>query len=330
MATILRDADLLRLIGSVIVDADSGCVRPNSYYLRLGSGGEFINTGKEFEIGDRQKKGIRVQPGHSVGVTAFEALDFRRETVHKIFPGQDLHGFISPSTDLSREGVVAPTTQIDAGFHGTLNWTLTNSSSEERRFVFKERLFRLTIFLLGEGETPEKLYSGEYQDQLGYVRSKRQGAPVGMKDVEWEDGQIKGGPEDLLENLIKSGYPWHVLGQRLKVIDQQFRSVTEEYSAIHDAITRLNSDVTEVRNKQTEGPDTIRRVVRDEAEALQNRWLVGAASVLIGGLGLVVTATSNAMLLSVLKEHGALVGMGLMLLSGGALYLLSRSRQGRK
>jgi deoxycytidine triphosphate deaminase len=327
MPTLLNDVELKKLIGTVIVEGDESCVRPNSYYLRLGSEGEFINTGKDFELGDKKKKGIRLPPGHSVGVTALETVDFRRETVHKIYPDNDLHGIISPSTDLSREGVVAPTTQVDAGYYGTLNWTLTNTSSEERKFTFKERLFRLTIFKLEKGETPEAVYTGDYQSQMGYVRSRRQGAPVGIRDTEWEDGQSKGGPEDLLDTLIKSGYPWHLLGQRLKVIDQQFKYVSDEYSAIHDAIEHLTSDVSQVKQKQTEASDVIRKVVREEAEGLQNRWLIGAGSLLIGGVGLFLSASSNAQLSAFIKNNGISVGLGLMLLSAGTLYLLSRVRK---
>lgn len=327
MATLLRDSDLLKLIGTVIGDGDPTCVRPNSYYLRLGSEGEFINTGKDFELGERRKKGIRVEPGHSVGVTAFETIDFRRETVHKIFPGCDLHGMVSPSTDLSREGVVAPTTQVDAGYHGTLNWTLTNASSGERRFIYKERLFRLTIFKLEAGEAPEKLYTGEYQSQTGYVRSRRQGAPVGMKDSEWEDGQTKGGPEDLLDNLIKSGYPWYILGQRLKLIDQQFRSVSDEYSDIHEAIGRVTKEINQIRERQSESSDAIRHVVREEAESLQNRWLIGAGSLILGSIGLILSATSNSRFLSLVTSYGMGMGLGLVVASAGVLYFLSRSRK---
>jgi Deoxycytidine deaminase len=327
MALFLSDAEISKLLGTVIVDGDSSCIRPNSYYLRLGSAGEFINTGKEFDLSGKDKKGIRLEPGHSVGVIAFETIDFRRETVHKIYPDCDLHGIVSPSTDLSREGVVAPTTQVDAGYHGTLNWTITNAASEDRRFLYKERLFRLTIFKLQIGETPENLYTGEYQSQTGYVRSRRQGAPVGMRETEWEDSQTKGGPEDILENLIKSGYPWHALGQRLKVIDQQFKTVSNEYSEIHDALGRLTVEVNQVRDKQMETSEMIRGVVRDEAEMLQNRWLIGAGSLILGSMGLLLSASSSAAFMSYLRQYGVAIGLGLMLTSGGVLFLLSRFRK---
>ncbi len=325
MATILNDTEIKRLLGKVIVDGDPSCIRPNGYALRLGSVGEFINTGKDFDIGSK-KKGVRIQPGHSVGVTAFETLDFRRETVHQIYPGQDLHAFISPTTDLSREGIVAQSTQADAGYHGTLNWTLTNTSSEERRFVHKERVFRLTIFKLDKGETPDHLYTGDYQSQTGYVRSKRIGAPVGMKDTEWEDAFVKGGPEDLLENLIRSGYPWHILGSRLKQIDQQLKTVTEEYGDIDDSINELTRQVNAVRERQTDIPETVRKVLREETGSLQNRWLIGAGSLFLVFLGVGLSVSSNAAIWEFLKQNGSWIGLVLIVGAAIALALISRQK----
>lgn len=325
MATILNDQDLKRLCGTVILDADESCIRPNSYILRLGPAGEFLNTGKEFEIG-RKKKGIRIQPGHSVGVTAFETLDFRRESVHAIFADRDLHGILSPTTDLSREGIVAPTTQVDAGYHGTLNWTITNTSSDERRFTYKERIFRLTVFLLEDGERPEHVYAGDYQSQRGYVRSRRSGAPVGMKETDWEVAQVKGGPEDALDNLIKSGYPWHLLGSRLKEIDQQFKSVTEEYSDIHDAISTLTAQINGIRERQGETPETVRKVLRDEAGSLQNRWLIGAGSLLLGLAGIIMSIVSSPAVLDFVRRFGAGVGLVLVVVAAIVLVIISRRR----
>jgi deoxycytidine triphosphate deaminase len=325
MAIILNDQTIRKLFGKVILDADESCIRPNSYVLRLGSTGEFLNTGKEFELG-KKKKGVRLQPGHSVGVTAHETLDFRRETVHKIFPGRDLHGIVSPTTDLSREGIVAATTQVDAGYQGTLNWTLANTSSTERRFVHKERLFRLTIFKLEEGETPEHLYAGDYQAQTGYVRSRRTGPPVGMKDTEWEDAFVKGGPEDLLDHLIGSGYPWHILGSRLKQIDQQFKTVTEEYSEVHDAISQLTAHVDQIRKQQSEISETVRKVLREETSALQNRWLVGAGSLFLGFLGVVLTLSSSTPTWEFFRQHGIGIGIGLVAAAAVVLAVLSRQK----
>ena len=48
MPTLLNDAALKELLGTVILDGHADSLRPNSYVIRLGSDGEFINTGKEF------------------------------------------------------------------------------------------------------------------------------------------------------------------------------------------------------------------------------------------------------------------------------------------
>jgi deoxycytidine triphosphate deaminase len=342
MATILNDTELRKLIGSVIIDGDPSSLRPNSYVLRLGGEGEFLSASKPFLIG-RSKKGIRVPPGHSVALTALETIDFRPTTVEKIYPGCALHAFISPTTDLSREGIVAPTTQVDAGYNGTLNWTITNTSNEERRFMYGERLYRLTILRLEAGEVPVKFYDGDYQGQRGYVRSQRKGPPVGMRDSEWEDSVVEGGPEALLDNLMKSGYPWHALGQRLKTIDQQFKIVSEEYGAIHDALEKLAKEVDGLNGqldtlteagpnleklaKQVDGlnerygevsrslPQAISAALKEEAASLQNRWLLASGSLLLGLLGLTVSFTSNQRAFDFVKANGPWIGVLLILIS---------------
>lgn len=308
MATILNDVELKRLLGTVIVNGDAASVKPNSYALRLGLSGEFLNSNKEFTLGGK-KKGIKIQPGHSVALTALETIDFRRETVRKIYPEHDLHAFVSPSTDLSREGVVAPTTQVDAGYHGTLNWTITNTSNEERRFLTEEKLFRLTIFKLTPGETPALPYKGDYQEKMGYVRSERKGAPQGMREHEWEDSRIDGGPEVLLENLIKSGYPWNLLGQRLQIIDGQFQTVTNEYGEIKIAISNLNSDLGSLKHDM---PGTIDRSFSDRMEAIDSRWSVKAVTGLGVLLGLVLATVTSETALNFLKKQGYWVGSAIL------------------
>lgn len=330
MATILNDEQLTKLIGTVIKNGEPSCIRPNSYILRLGGSGEFLNVGKEFTLG-KSKRGIKIPPGHSVALTAHEEIDFSRETVRKIYPDHDLHAFISPTTDLSREGIVAPTTQVDAGYCGTLNWTVTNTSIEERRFTLNERLFRLTILKLGLGETPLKTYDGDYQGQTGYVRSRRKGAPVGMRSEEWEDAVTEASPEALLDNLMKSGYPWHALGQRLKVIDQEMKIVTEEYGRIHDSISKLNSEIGTLTRQHQEAAiglsQAIRSVVHEEASGLQNRWLIATASLLVAILGLVLSFVSNDRAFSFLKENGGWVGL-LLVLCGVAI-VIAITRRGK-
>jgi len=330
MATILNDEKLRKLFGSVILHADESSIRPNSYILRLGAAGEFLNVGKEFTLG-KAKKGIKIPPGHSVALTAHEEIDFRRETVRSIYPDNDLHAFISPTTDLSREGLVAPTTQVDAGYHGTLNWTVTNTSNEERRFVYNERMFRLTILKLEPGETPIKPYDGDYQNKMGYVRSRRKGAPVGMREDEWEDPAMKGSPEALLENLMKSGYPWHALGQKLKMIDQEMKIVTDEYGQIHDSMNKINNELNALARQQQQAatslPQDIRSILRDEASALQNRWLVATASMIIVVVGIVLAFVSNEPAFKCLKENGSWVGLILAICGFVGVMLVYRHKK---
>jgi len=333
MAILLADHDLKKLIGSIIIDGDPDCLRPNSYVLRLGGEGEFLSAGKEFELG-KKKKGIKVPPGHSVGVTAFETLDFRRETVEKLFPEKDLHGILSPTTDLSREGIVAPATHIDAGYRGTLNWTISNTSNEERKFLFKEKIFRLTIWLLEKGERAETLYSGDYQDATGYVRSRRKGAPVGMKETEWEDPLVSGGPEGMLDNLIKSGYPWHLLGEKLKMIDGKFQQVTNEYEAINDSIQNLTKRVDEVVDdygKLSKGiAGSIKETLSSEMNAIQNRWLLGGGTLLLVFIGLIISVIGNDHSLEFFKANSFWIGPILLVVGFVILYLLFRKPKKEK
>ena len=330
MAELLNDQEIRKILGSVIKDGDEKSIRPNSYVLRLGAAGEFLTTGKEFKLGSgpNDKKGIKVAPGQSVALTALETIDFTRKTVEQHFPDCDLHAFISPTTDLQREGVVAPTTQADAGYRGTLNWTLSNSSSEERRFVFKERLFRLAILKLAKGERPDALYDGSYQNREGYVRSERSGAPIGARRADWEDSTTKEGPDALLDQVIKSGFPWNALGTRLKTIDDQFKTVTHEYADIRDSIERLEKEVEKAAEAQDGLTDKIRQVVREELPAHQDRWLVLTGGMLVVLSGIVVSVVGSATALKILTDHGGLIGLAILIPGvAGLAWLVLRTRK---
>jgi hypothetical protein len=136
----------------------------------------------------------------------------------------------------------------------------------------------------------------------------------------------KGGPEDLLENLIRSGYPWHILGSRLKQIDQQLKTVTEEYGDIDDSINELTRQVNAVRERQTDIPETVRKVLREETGSLQNRWLIGAGSLFLGFLGAGLSVSSNAAIWEFLKLHGIWIGLVLIVAAAVALAVISRQK----
>lgn len=329
MAILLSDKELAKLIGKVIINGDATFIKPNSYILRLGEHGEFLNANKEFTLGNK-KKGIKVSPGHSVALTAFETLDFRRETLSTIFPDNDLHAIISPTTDLSREGIVAATTHIDSGYHGTLNWTITNTSNEERKFLFKEKLFRMVIFKLEKDERPDKLYDGDYQGEMGYVRSQRQGAPVGMKEQEWEDALVEGGPEQMLDNLLKSGYPWHILGSKLKMIDFQLKQVSDEYGVIHDSLENLSGKINKLDEKynsfSVQLSNAITETITRETTSLQNRWMIGGGSILgiLSGFLLALSSNNNAS--NFVKDNGTWIGLMLIVIGFIVLYFILKKK----
>jgi len=330
MAKILNDVEIKRLIGTSIIDGDSESIRPNSYVLRLGSEGEFLNAEKSFELG-QSKRGIRIPPGNSVAVTSIEKIDFRQETVEKIFPGCALHALITPTTDLSREGIIAPATQIDAGYFGTPNWTINNTSANERRFLYRERLFRLTILKLEKDEVPLKYYEGDYQGQTGYVRSQRKGAPIGIRECEWENSLVEGGPEALLENLLKSGYPWHLLGQQLKHVGDQLKIVTDEYASIDDSLESLRVKVDNLSRNYSDLnqsiPEKISSSLNIQAVSLQNRWLLATGSMLLAWSGLAVTVFSNQNAQGFLKANGPWIGLIMILF--GTFVTIVTTRKGR-
>ena len=320
MALILNDTDLKKLFGTVIKDAGDGCIRPNSYVLRLGSRGEFLNTGKEFELG-KKVKGLRIQPGHSVAITAFEKIDFSRDAVEKIFPGADLHGFLSPTTDLSREGIITSSTQVDAGYTGTLNCTIRNTSNHVAEFIYQEKLFRLTIFRLENGEKPETLYGGEYQAKDGYVRSRRGGAPKGMKESEWIDSSMKGSPEEKLGELIDSGYPWNILGTRLKEVDDQLGTITDEYATIGNSIDKLNNQMAKIPSTIV---DAVNKLFLDQKDALAWKLATVTLSIIFGVGGVVSFLAGVPEIWNMIVTHPVGVGVALLVIAISAFIMSSK------
>ena len=52
------------------------------------------------------------------------------------------------------------------------------------------------------------------------------------------------------------------VGQRLKMIDQQFITVSQEYSNIHDALENLSTEVNKIGGSRSELSATIRQVLK--------------------------------------------------------------------
>ena len=123
-----------------------------------------------------------------------------------------------------------------------------------------------------------------------------------------------------------SGYPWQLLGTRLKEIDQQFKTVTQEYADIDDAIRKQSTEIKGIRETQGNTPDTVRQILRDEAGALQNRWLIGVSSIFVSIVGLSIASLSSEAVLAVLSEYGPLIGLGLVVIGVWALTVISRRK----
>ena len=317
MATILNDAEIEKLLGKVIKNGVKDSIRPNSYIIRLGSEGEYLGTGRTFILGeDKERKGIKLPPNHSVGVSSIEEIDFSQETVNMVFPGQALHGFLAPTTDFSREGVGTSSTQIDAGFRGSLNWTLTNTSNQERRYVFGEPLFRLTIFKLDQDETPKEYYTGFYQEKRGYVRSQRKGPPVGMRETEWEDPYVDDSPEESLDRLMKAGYPWQAVALHLKEIDEKGQVISREYQTIKESMDIVEKKMTDFEPRMN---SLIRNAVKEEIPLLYNWAIVRVIGALGIVIGLIIATTTNQQAMGFILNYGILLGLVIVTLGTGFL-----------
>ena len=169
----------------------------------------------------------------------------------------------------------------------------------------------------------------------GYVRSKRAGAPTGMRDVDWEDSTTKEGPKALLDRLVKSGFPLSTLGTRLKVIGEELQSVTYEYSQIHDSIERLEKEVGEVKASQSDLSDRIRKVLREElaqgavTDQIRTvvrdecyRWLGGAVTAFLGLLATLFSIFQSEFMVGLLNDHGTWIGPGVAVAAFMAMGLL--------
>jgi deoxycytidine triphosphate deaminase len=121
MAKFLADCDIAKLIGTFLINADQKYIDPNGIELRLGKHLRFRFKGEEKEL--REGFSPRVVPAETLTISSFEQIDFRDDTIQKIFPNSMIMGLITPTTTMMREGIseAQVATKIDAGFRGTLN-----------------------------------------------------------------------------------------------------------------------------------------------------------------------------------------------------------------
>jgi deoxycytidine triphosphate deaminase len=235
MAKILADRDIQKLLGVVLLDADPTKINPNGIEIRLGKHVLFQSTDEERELSPGDY--LRVLPGESVMISSLEKFDFSRETIGKIFPGCDLMAFITPTTTMMREGIVQSATKIDSGWTGVLSWGLRHSSIRNFVLGYAEPIFKLTIFLLEEGETPQIPYGGRsedlYQSTEGIKRSTRK-IPVTIPAK-----HLIGSSSDKLDpakQLREAGYPFDHISTELTDLHGKFEIVSKDVLLLKGAI----------------------------------------------------------------------------------------------
>jgi len=192
MAKILADKDIVRLLGTVILNAERDRVNPNGIEIRLGKHVLFHSTDEEKQL--EPGTYLKVLPGETVTITSCEKFDFTREAIDKVFPGCDLMALITPTTTMMREGIMQSTTKVDSGWTGTLNWGLRNSSTRDFILGFGEPIFKLTVFLLEGGELPEIPYGQRADDRYQNTHSSVHTKGAGQYPEEASCRVLRGAP----------------------------------------------------------------------------------------------------------------------------------------
>ena len=262
MAQILSDKEIRKLIDKAIIsEADPEQVRANSYVLRMGKEVRFFSTRekKAGSLGDI----LVVNPGDSVLVHSIETMDFSQSTIDELYQGKQLCAFLTPSTTLVREAMQLPSTKVDPGYIGTLNWTIRNSGVEPLQMEMGEPIFKATFFLLSDNEEiPEKDYGARserdfYQGKTGLVDSKRR-LPVDIATRTKITVSSKGTE---LERLKQSGFPYDFLATQLQQVGDHLDIVTQDYARIDK---RVESQGAALSQKVSELEEHFRSIVDKE------------------------------------------------------------------
>jgi deoxycytidine triphosphate deaminase len=268
MAKILADKDIRKLLGSVVLGTDDVPINPNGLEVRLGRQVLFQSTGEQKEMSEGMF--LRVLPGESVLISSYESFDFSVDTIQKIFPACSLMAFITPTTTMMREGILQSSTKVDAGFRGTLNWGIRNSSIREFILGFREPIFKLTICLLEGDEVPEVDYGGRdtdrYQGTEGIAASTRR-VPVSIPK-----GKIIGSSIEKLDpakQLREAGYPFDHISTELTDLHGKFEVVSKDVLLLKDTIA---SEAKKLSDKV----DDSRKTSLEKVEDLFDRKFMGA------------------------------------------------------
>ncbi|MGO9776019.1 MAG: dCTP deaminase domain-containing protein [Terracidiphilus sp.] len=244
MAKILADKDIQKLLGTVIQNADEKRINPNGIEIRLGKHVLFHSTDEEKELGPDMF--LKVLPGESVTISSFEVVDFRSDTVQKVFPGCNMMALITPTTTMMREGITQPSTKIDSGWNGKLNWGLRNSSIRDLVIGFGEPIFKLTFFLLDGDEIPDTPYGDRpddrYQNTEGIARSTRK-IPATIPTKRMVSSSVE--KLDPQKQLREAGYPFNHISEELTTLHGNFVTVSTDVALLKNAITDETKKLTD-------------------------------------------------------------------------------------
>ncbi len=178
---------------------------------------------------------VKISPGESVSIASMENLDLSAKEVQKLFPDCMLMGLITPTTTMMREGITQAATKIDAGFCGTLNWGLRNSSNRDLVIGYGEPIFKVTFFLLEGDESPDVPYGGRpsdaYQNSEGIVRSARR-IPADLPANRVVSSSVE--KLDPTRRLQEAGYPFSHIGAQLIQLHGRFEMVSRDVLLIKE------------------------------------------------------------------------------------------------
>jgi deoxycytidine triphosphate deaminase len=250
MARILSDRDVRKLIGTVLDNAHDSLLNPNGIELRLGSDIRFLSTDEDKQL--EANEFLRVAPGETVLISSLERLDFRNETVSEIFPQSSLMGLITPTTTMMREGIAQVSTKIDPGFRGILNWMIRNGSVQDLILGYGEPIFKLTLFLLDEAETPEVPYGDRerdsYQDSQGIAQSRRR-IPASIPKKQMIGSSIE--KLDPTKRLQEAGYPFNHIATELVELHGKFEVVSSDVRLLKDEFVKLDTRLSSKIESET-------------------------------------------------------------------------------
>jgi deoxycytidine triphosphate deaminase len=284
--------------------------------IRLGKHVRFQSTDEERELGTGDY--LKVLPGESVTISSYEDFVFTREAINRVFPGCDLVAFITPTTTMMREGIMQSSTKVDSGWNGTLNWGLRNSSIKDFILGFGEPIFKLTIFLLEDGEVPETPYGqrpdDRYQNTQGIARSTRK-VPADIPKKQLIGSSVE--RLDPIKQLREAGYPYSHIGTELADLHGKWEVVSKD-------VLLLKQTIADEGEKLSKKVDESREAALARVEHLFDRKFLGIAGAILGCLSIMFGAVTF------LRDHGISgTALGWVALLGGlaillVVYLLAR------